>query len=565
MKKLVCLALAWLAVGMMAAGVYAEPTDVARVDDVATPPLPWSADYQVRDFTPLGRTFGDTYSLILLWQDDNFAWCALDPCGPQQPTYDGAPDALGLNYFWSYYFLYDNTVISTEYETCKPDGSVDVVVQLTQVDAATGGPPTPPQLLICPGIVIVPAPPTLPDGPVDEIRIDFAVLAGGGDYLNPFPECTGFDLNSRAFLLFRTDGSGIALNMHSAFGPFPGDTGLTGLGGLGLLSVVNVTPLGNAGCGDYNGDGIIDDFVAYQMFWNVTPVGCPTGACCMSDGTCNVSTATECCIAGGSYGGDGTDCSDPDMDGVQTGCGDNCPDVANPGQENSDTDSHGDACDNCDTTDNEDQMNSDGDSWGDACDNCPMTDNENQLDADGDGVGDACDNCPSVANPFQENSDTDSHGDACDNCDTTDNEDQANSDADTWGDACDNCDLVSNEDQSDVDGDGDGDVCDNCPTTPNANQADNDGDGTGNACDGCPDDPNKIAPGICGCGVSDTADGDGDGVPDCIDKCPGVDDAVFAPECVGQIPTVSEWGLVILALLLLVAGKVYFGRRTALS
>jgi len=44
-----------------------------------------------------------------------------------------------------------------------------------------------------------------------------------------------------------------------------------------------------------------------------------------------------------------------------------------------------------------------------------------------------------------------------------------------------------------------------------------------------------------------------------------VDDAVFAPECVGQIPTVSEWGLVILALLLLVAGKVYFGRRTALS
>ena len=60
-------------------------------------------------------------------------------------------------------------------------------------------------------------------------------------------------------------------------------------------------------------------------------------------------------------------------------------------------------------------------------------------------------------------------------------------------------------------------------------------------------------------------DSDGDGVPDCVDVCPGVDDNVFAPGSVGAIPTVSEWGLVILALLLLVAAKVYFSRRRELS
>jgi hypothetical protein len=56
-------------------------------------------------------------------------------------------------------------------------------------------------------------------------------------------------------------------------------------------------------------------------------------------------------------------------------------------------------------------------------------------------------------------------------------------------------------------------------------------------------------------------DSDGDTVEDCRDQCPGVDDAIFAPECVGKIPTVSQWGLVIMTLMLLAAGKIYFGRR----
>ena len=44
-----------------------------------------------------------------------------------------------------------------------------------------------------------------------------------------------------------------------------------------------------------------------------------------------------------------------------------------------------------------------------------------------------------------------------------------------------------------------------------------------------------------------------------VDLCPGVDDAVFAPDCREAIPTVSAWGLVILALLLFTAGKIYLG------
>ena len=71
----------------------------------------------------------------------------------------------------------------------------------------------------------------------------------------------------------------------------------------------------------------------------------------------------------------------------------------------------------------------------------------------------------------------------------------------------------------------------------------------------------------CGCDSTpyDNEDDDGDGFLNCDDTCAGVDDAVFGPCEPGAIPTVSEWGLVILALLLLAAGKVYFGRRPELG
>jgi sugar lactone lactonase YvrE len=105
----------------------------------------------------------------------------------------------------------------------------------------------------------------------------------------------------------------------------------------------------------------------------------------------------------------------------------------------------------------------------------------------------------------------------------------------------------------DIDNDGKVDVCDLCP---NDNPDDSDGDGVCDSDDGCPFDPNKIDPGLCGCGVDDHADSDADGIPDCDDQCPGLDDPTFAPDCTAAIPTISSWGLIILTLLLLTAGKV---------
>jgi hypothetical protein len=57
---------------------------------------------------------------------------------------------------------------------------------------------------------------------------------------------------------------------------------------------------------------------------------------------------------------------------------------------------------------------SDGDGVADASDNCPSLANPGQQDGDGDGRGDACDNCASLANPGQEDGDTDGVGDLCD-------------------------------------------------------------------------------------------------------------------------------------------------------
>jgi len=118
------------------------------------------------------------------------------------------------------------------------------------------------------------------------------------------------------------------------------------------------------------------------------------------------------------------------------------------------------------------------------------------FDTDGDGIPDPGDNCPFTANPGQ-----------------------ADSDGDLVGDACDNCMFLFNPGQADGDADAVGDACDNCPTVFNPGQLDSDFDGTGDDCDGCPFDPAKIAPGVCGCGVSD-GDTDGDLAIDCLDNCP---------------------------------------------
>jgi hypothetical protein len=196
---------------------------------------------------------------------------------------------------------------------------------------------------------------------------------------------------------------------------------------------------------------------------------------------------------------------DRDEDGVGDDF-DNCPEVSNADQLNTDgANDGGDACDddddddtvddgddNCPWTFNDDQDNTDGeDDGGDACDD----------DDDDDGVDDVVDNCAFVANASQDDNDFDGLGDDCD--DDDDNDDVDDDD--------DNCPWTANDDQSDLDSDDEGDVCDddiddddvlndddNCPEDANTKQADLDLDGWGDECD---------------------VDIDGDGVDDDDDNC----------------------------------------------
>jgi len=211
--------------------------------------------------------------------------------------------------------------------------------------------------------------------------------------------------------------------------------------------------------------------------WNVLD-NCPGTPNGPDLGTCTAGNVGQTCTSDGDCGTGGFCSIDQEDTYGDSSIGDACEgDSTKPGTgggppKDSDKDGVGDDGDNCLDVKNADQLDTDTDNVGDACD----------TDADGDGVDDKIkiddktyiskavseggDNCPLLSNGDQTNNDTDDLGDACDNCDDVANPDQQNSDNDDLGDGCDNCPTVPNQDQLDDDGDQAGDVCDVCPTDP---------------------------------------------------------------------------------------------------
>jgi hypothetical protein len=117
--------------------------------------------------------------------------------------------------------------------------------------------------------------------------------------------------------------------------------------------------------------------------------------------------------------------TDTDGDGILD-FNDNCLNQYNPDQTDSDSNGIGDRCDteylwaalkecqNLHTTTTSAPETDSDDGMPDSQDNCPNVCNNRQLDTDRDGIGDACDNCPTNCNTLQLDADGDGIGDVCD-------------------------------------------------------------------------------------------------------------------------------------------------------
>ncbi len=156
----------------------------------------------------------------------------------------------------------------------------------------------------------------------------------------------------------------------------------------------------------------------------------------------------------------GGDTDDLDFDGIED-AEDNCPDLSNPEQVDTDGDGLGDACDD----------DIDGDGYAPDVDNCPDEPNADQSDIDNDGYGDVCDR----------DADGDGIIDTRDNCSLTPNPEQADADADGKGDACDDDDPIviddppaEEEDNDDGGMEDDGDNTGGTDQDPGASDDDDD-------------------------------------------------------------------------------------------
>jgi hypothetical protein len=333
---------------------------------------------------------------------------------------------------------------------------------------------------------------------------------------------------------------------------------------------------------DNDCDGIVDDKIAAPECTMENDLGTCTGKLLCVDGeeVCDalIPTEEQCDKIDNNCDGDVDegftddngngilDCleGDTDDDGV-VDADDNCIDVPNGDQLDSDEDGDGDACD---TDDDNDGSPDESDcmplnpmvspDMEELCngmdDNCNGETDEGFLDSNGDGTkdcmepdsdGDAVfdyeDNCPNKANPGQQDYDQDGLGDKCDDDDdadgTPDVDDCAPLDADIYPGAeelCngkdDNCDGEIDEgfpdengngevDCLEVDSDEDGllDFDDNCIEIPNPEQEDFDEDGQGDACDEDDDGDGELD-------ETDCEPLDGAIYPDATEACNGIDD-----------------------------------------